>query len=251
VRIASGHMSGCEALVRWLHPEHGLIAPGTFLPVAEETGLIIPLGQWIFNETCRQIRAWRTRISFPSSFYVSVNVSHKQFWHPGLREQIRDALQAHGLEGRNLQIEITEGVVMGNPDAAKQILQHLHNQGLALAIDDFGIGYSSLDALHQFPIDALKIDRSFVAQLDSNARSLAILRTMILMGRSLGLDIVAEGIETEAQQRQLQQLQCMFGQGYLFAKPLLDRDMQNLLAQAGRFVAENADFFVRIGGLGL
>ncbi|HEU5089121.1 MAG TPA: EAL domain-containing protein, partial [Roseiflexaceae bacterium] len=201
VRLETGETVGWEALLRWQHPEYGLLSPASFLQVAEESGLIVALGEWVFAEVCRQIGQWAALTPHFGQRYVSVNVSQKQFWHPGLLAQIGAALTSNEIDPRCLQIEITEGVVMTNPDAAGRTLQRLRDLGLALAIDDFGTGYSSLDALHQFPITALKIDRAFVARIGSNARSGEMVRTMIQMGRNLDLLVVAEGIETRAQQQ--------------------------------------------------
>jgi EAL domain-containing protein (putative c-di-GMP-specific phosphodiesterase class I) len=238
VRLETGQAVGWEALIRWEHPEQGLLLPGSFLAIAEESGLIVALGEWVFSEACRQMRQWIELDPQCAHRYISVNVSQKQFWHPGLLAQITQALQSSRISPRCLRIEITEGVVMNNPDIAGRILQRLRDQGLALAIDDFGTGYSSLDALHQFPINTLKIDRAFVARLGANARSGEMVRTMIQMGRNLELEVVAEGIETQAQQRFLHQAQCAFGQGYFLARPLRAHDISAALGSAAQLAGD-------------
>jgi len=229
VELATGRIIHVEALIRWRHPERGLLAPAAFLPIAEETGLIVPIGHLSFGEICRQIRAWQSAAPAQAAMPVSVNLLHIQFWHPGLIEAITSALRASELDPSSLRIEITEGVIMSNPEAANKILQQLHDLGIQLQIDDFGTGYSSLEALHRFPIEALKIDRSFIARLGVDQRSTELVRTMIMMGQNLGLAVIAEGVETTGQQRSLQALNCCYGQGYLFARPMPGHDLGALL----------------------
>jgi len=232
VELANGRIVQVEALICWRHPERGLLAPLTFLPIAEESSLIVPIGHWFFGETCRQIRAWQSAAPAQTAMPVSVNVSHKQFWHSGLVEAITSALRASGLDPCLLRVELTEGVIMSNPEAANKILQQLLDQGIQLHIDDFGTGYSSLEALHRFPIEAVKIDRSFIARLGVDQRSTELVRTMIMMGQNLGLAVVAEGVETIDQQRSLQALNCRYGQGYLFARPMPGHDLYALLERS-------------------
>ncbi|HTC70758.1 MAG TPA: EAL domain-containing protein, partial [Acidothermaceae bacterium] len=208
-----------EALVRWEHPTRGLLGPAEFLPIAEETGLIVPMGRWILKEACRQIAEWRLA-GAPEDLRVSVNVSNKQFWHGGLLEDVQACLRDAGLEPRNIALEITETVVMHNADLAERMLMDLHENGFALHIDDFGTGYSSLQALHRFPIEALKVDRSFVWGLGTDPRSTELVRTIAMMARNLGVDVIAEGIETEDQRRRVERLGCAYGQGYLFSRPV-------------------------------
>jgi diguanylate cyclase (GGDEF)-like protein/PAS domain S-box-containing protein len=231
MELATGRIVQVEALIRWRHPERGLLAPAAFLAIAEETGLMIPIGQWIFSEACKQIRAWQAVVLTPTPVRMSVNVSHKQFWHPGLIDSIKNALHAHELDPRVLRVEITEGVIMSNPEAANKLLQQLHDHGIHLSIDDFGTGYSSLEALHRFPIEALKIDRSFIMRLGIDPRSTELVRTIIMMGQNLALEVIAEGVETIDQQRSLQALNCHYGQGYLFGKPMSGDDLCALLTQ--------------------
>jgi diguanylate cyclase (GGDEF)-like protein/PAS domain S-box-containing protein len=218
VSLETGKVSSFEALVRWRHPERGLVMPGEFISVAEETGLIIPLGQWVLGEACRQMREWQKHYLIDKDVTMSVNLSSRQFSQADLIEQISSALRETGLPSSNLKLEITESMVMENFDTAIQMLTQLRNLGVGLSIDDFGTGYSSLSYLHRFPIDTLKIDRSFVTQMTDNTENAEIVRTIVTLARSLGMNVIAEGVETRAQLTQLRDLGCDFGQGYLFSK---------------------------------
>jgi EAL domain-containing protein (putative c-di-GMP-specific phosphodiesterase class I) len=220
VCLETGRVSSLEALVRWRHPERGIVGPGDFIPVAEETGLILPLGQWVLNEACRQMREWQRQGVADESVTVSVNLSGRQFSQPDLIEQISLALRESGLKSANLKLEITESMVMENFDTATDMLTQLRILGVQLAIDDFGTGYSSLSYLHRFPIDTLKIDRSFVTQMTDNSENAEIVRTIVTLARSLDMAVVAEGVETVDQLRQLGELGCDYGQGYLFSRPI-------------------------------
>ncbi len=222
VRLATGEQSAVEALIRWQHPQRGLLLPKDFLPIAEESGLVVATGQWVLTEACGQIQQWQSAVPEGPAPRVSVNLSNKQFWHVGLIESIDRTLRLSGADPRTLKIEITEGVVMHNPEAARTKLRQLADRGLRLHIDDFGTGYSSLEALHRFPIEALKVDRSFVARLDldsSDGTSIELLRTIVAMGRNLGMDVIAEGVETENQLATLRDMGCDFGQGRYFSEP--------------------------------
>jgi diguanylate cyclase (GGDEF)-like protein len=219
VQLASGRTRAFEALIRWRHPTRGLVRPDDFLPVAEETGLAIPIGRWVVDESCRQLAAWQ-RTPGREDLRISVNVSNRQFWQGGLIEDIEESLRRSRLHPRSLAFEITEGVIMNNVALARKMLQDLHDLGCELHIDDFGTGYSSLEALHRLPIDALKIDRSFVARLGIDAKSSALVHTIVLMGGSLGLQLIAESVETEAQRDHLLRLGCAYGQGHLFSAPV-------------------------------
>jgi diguanylate cyclase (GGDEF)-like protein len=218
VHLPTGRTCGFEALLRWQHPVGGLTSPAEFLPVAEETGLIIPFGRWVFDESCRQLAEWHARTG-QSDLWMSVNVSNRQFWSGSLVDDIGGALRFNAVDPQRVALEITEGVIMHNVERARGILQALHALGCRLLIDDFGTGYSSLEALHDLPIDGLKIDRSFVSRLGTNTRSGELVRTIALMSANLDLDLVAEGIETEFQRDRLMQLGCTYGQGYLLARP--------------------------------
>ncbi|GIG92420.1 hypothetical protein Pen02_73560 [Plantactinospora endophytica] len=229
VRLGDGGTSAFEALVRWRHPVRGLVAPGDFLPIAEESGLMPPIGRWALTEACRQLAAWRASGSAPDGLRMSVNVSNRQFWHTRLLEDIEESLRAAGLEPAALIIEITEGVIVHDVPAARTKLAALHELGVQLHIDDFGTGYSSLQALHHLTIDAFKIDRSFVAPLATDGKSRELVRSIVSMGLNLGLELVAEGIETTAQRDQLRRYGCHHGQGYLFAGPVSGAEAEAIL----------------------
>ncbi|HYY98953.1 MAG TPA: EAL domain-containing protein, partial [Pyrinomonadaceae bacterium] len=218
VSLETGKVASFEALVRWRHPERGLVMPGEFITVAEETGLIIPLGQWVLGEACRQMREWQKHYKIDEDVTVSVNLSSRQFSQADLTEQVASVLRETGLPAHSLKLEITESMVMENIDTAIDMLTQLRNLGVGISIDDFGTGYSSLSYLHRFPIDTLKIDRSFVTQMTDNTENAEIVRTIVTLARSLGMNVIAEGVETAAQLTQLRDLGCDFGQGYLFSK---------------------------------
>ena len=233
VSLKSGKIRGFEALVRWQHPQRGLVSPGEFIPIAEETGLIVPIGWWVLREACRQMHEWQVKFPANSALTISVNISGKQFSQADLIQQIKQILQETGLKSHFLKLEITESVLMENAKSVAATLTELHALGIRLSIDDFGTGYSSLSYLHQFPIDTLKIDRSFVNEVDVDAEKIQIARTIIALAWSLGMDVVAEGVETKKQMYQLQALSCEFGQGYLFSKPLDSKMAKSLIAGGG------------------
>jgi diguanylate cyclase (GGDEF)-like protein/PAS domain S-box-containing protein len=220
IKIDTGQLDGFEALVRWRHPKHGLISPMDFIPVAEETGLIIPIGQWVLAEACRQVCEWQKEFSTYPPLSISVNLSARQFTQPDLVKQVQNALAETGLNPRSLKLEITETVVMENSEVAIEMLKELRTLGVELSIDDFGTGYSSLSYLHCFPVSTLKVDRSFVNQMTDYNDNTELVRTIITLARSLGMEVVAEGIETESQLAQLKALECERGQGYYFSKPM-------------------------------
>ena len=233
VTLETGRITGFEAVVRWQHPVHGLIGPAAFIPIAEETGLIIPIGKWVLREACRQMRVWQDR--YPSlDLTVSVNLSGKQFAQPGLVEEIDAALKETGLEPRRLRIEITESVVMENAAQAMAMIDQLRALKVKIDVDDFGTGYSSLSYLQRFSLDHLKIDRSFVSNIGTDqGENAEIVRTIVTLAHHLGMDAVAEGVETADQLALLREVGCQLVQGYLFAKPLDEADADRLLA-AGR-----------------
>jgi diguanylate cyclase (GGDEF)-like protein/PAS domain S-box-containing protein len=228
---------GFEALVRWRHPEFGLVPPKDFIPVAEETGQILTIGQTVLESACRQAQQWQETYPASPPLFVSVNLSVKQFNQPGLVENIGSLLQRFNLPPRCLKLEITESVFSDNLDAAVGLLTQLRDLGVQLSIDDFGTGYSSLSYLQRFPIDTLKIDRSFVMQMVENEENLAIVRTIVALAQNLGMDVVAEGVETEDQLRLLQKLECENGQGYLFSTPLGGRQLEQFIASCNLEVA--------------
>ena len=220
LHLGNRELIGMEALVRWHHPTRGLIAPADFLPVAEESGLIVPMGRWVQAEACRRMLAWRSAGVVPEGARMSVNLSNREFWNPALLQQLDQVLEETGTPAEWLVLEITEGVIMHNIERALDVLSELHKRGVHLHIDDFGTGYSSLEALHRLPIDALKIDRGFVANMEQDGRSNELVRTIVHLGRNLGVDVIAEGIETPAQQQILTLMGCPEGQGYWFSVPL-------------------------------
>ncbi len=220
-------MTGIEALIRWRHPTRGILSPDSFIPIAEETGLIVEIGRWVLGEACRQAAIWHSE---GRCFGVSVNVSARQFEHDTLVDDVRDALHASGLDPGSLTLEITETVLMRDSEGAAQRLRALKTLGVAIAIDDFGTGYSSLAYLRKFPVDALKIDRSFISgAAASHESSNALIHTLIQLGKALGIKTLGEGIEDHAQLHRLQREQCDLGQGFLFARPLEPAAIDELL----------------------
>src|SRR5471030_1945029 len=234
VNLVSGLGTGAEALLRWQHPQAGLIGPDRFIPVAEACGLIVPIGRWVLGEACRQARRWQADGLDPGA--VAVNISALEFRSPGFVDGVRDILAETGLAGACLELEITESVLMDDVAASAVVLRQLKELGVSLAVDDFGTGYSSLSYLNQFPIDVLKIDRSFVHAIDQQ-RGGAIVSAVIAMGTSLGHRIVAEGIEHPHQLGFLRHHHCTEGQGYLFSRALAAEAYGGLLREAGRSAA--------------
>ena len=230
VSLGSRTLIGFEALVRWRHPEFGMVPPKEFIPVAEETGQILTIGQTVLESACRQAREWQQTYPTAPPLFVSVNLSVKQFNQPGLVENIASLLEQFQLPPRCLKLEITESVFSDNIEAAVGLLTQLRELGVQLSIDDFGTGYSSLSYLQRFPIDTLKIDRSFVTQMMENEENLAIVRTIVALAQNLGMDVVAEGVETEDQLKLLRKLECENGQGYLFSTPLGGRQLDQFIA---------------------
>ncbi|NEQ97109.1 MAG: EAL domain-containing protein [Cyanothece sp. SIO2G6] len=229
ISLRTGKIAGFEALIRWQHPEHGLVSPGKFIPVAEDTDLIIPIGHWILQEACQQMRQWH--INFPARphLIISVNLSGRQFTQPDLVQNIRSILEQTGLEGKYLKLELTESILMDDVGAVIDTLNQMKKLDLQVSIDDFGTGYSSLSYLHRFPINTLKVDRSFVMHIDEMGEDHAIVETIIALGHHLGMDVIAEGIETAEQAKKLKELQCEYGQGYFFAKPMPADAIEDLL----------------------
>ncbi|MBI4783451.1 MAG: EAL domain-containing protein [Oscillatoriophycideae cyanobacterium NC_groundwater_1537_Pr4_S-0.65um_50_18] len=219
VSLRTRQAIGFEALIRWQHPTRGKVSPDEFIPIAEETGLIVPIGDWVLREACRQMQSWRQMFPDRQPLMINVNVSGKQF-SPHLTEQVSKILRETGLDPRQLKIEITESLLMENAEYAVLTLTQLQELGIQLAMDDFGTGYSSLSYLHRFPIDTLKIDRSFISRLDVDGEQLTIVRTIIMLAWNLGMEVVAEGVETAKQLAQLHALRCEYAQGYFFSKPL-------------------------------
>lgn len=230
ISLSTGKLVGFEALARWQHPNRGMVSPGEFIPVAEETGLIIQLGAWAMREACRQLQHWNQQWRERAPLMVSVNLSGKQFSQGDLIEQIEATLSETGLDASCLKLEITESVVMENIDGAIDMLLQLRALNIQLGLDDFGTGYSSLSYLHRFPVNTLKVDRSFVMRLESGGDGVEIVRTVLMLAHTLGMDAVAEGVETAAQAEKLRAIGCEYGQGYFFAKPLPVEAVEALLA---------------------
>lgn len=226
VALDEGRMFGVEALIRWQDPARGMISPGDFLPVAEETGLIVPIGNWGLEQACQQMKAWRDRGLDLSP--IAVNISARQFRHPEFAASVARALQKADLDAHHLELEITEGTLMGHDETTLTTLTALKALGVKLAVDDFGTGYSSLAYLKKLPVDKLKIDSSFVTDIESDPASAAIVTAIIGLGRCLGLEVLAEGIESEQQRAALLASGCAQGQGYLFAPPVRAEEIPNL-----------------------
>jgi diguanylate cyclase (GGDEF)-like protein/PAS domain S-box-containing protein len=219
VDISRASAVGVEALLRWQHPEQGLVAPDRFIPVAEESGLIIPIGAWVLEEACQQLRSWQGEGSSASVAMMEVNLSARQVDHPDIVPTVESILRSTGLPPGNLTLEITESALMHDAVSALQVLKALKSIGVSLAIDDFGTGYSSLSYLQRFPLDVLKVDKSFVDDLD-DGQGAEIVSAVVNLAHALGLRVVAEGVETERQLNALQELGCDFAQGYLFSRPV-------------------------------
>ncbi len=245
VSLATGRISGFEALVRWQHPTRGLVAPNDFIPLAEETGIIVPLGLWVLEAACRQMREWHALSPLHAGLKLSVNLSGRQFAQHDLFERITRVLVETNFDPRCLQLEITESVIMDNAKLVVSTMGALRDLGAEIAIDDFGTGYSSLSYLQRFPIHTLKIDRSFISQEDTDAgENDEIVRTIILLARNMGKDVVAEGVETAEQLARLRQLECTYGQGYLFSRPQSAEDTETLLRaglESGLFILTEGD----------
>ena len=219
VSLENGQLAGFEALIRWQHPERGFINPVDFIPLAEDTGMIAPIGLWILRRACQQLSQWQWKASAHRQLFMSVNLSGKQVAEPNLVGQIAEILEETHVEARHLKLEITESVVMENAELAAQLFKRLKALGVQLSIDDFGTGYSSLGYLHRFPVDTLKIDQSFVGRIGEASENIEIVRTIVSLAENMGMAVVAEGVETLGQLRQLRKLSCLYGQGYLFARP--------------------------------
>jgi EAL domain-containing protein (putative c-di-GMP-specific phosphodiesterase class I) len=232
VELASGRVVGLEALVRWQHPARGLLLPSEFVPLAEETGQIAMIGRWVLGEACRQLAEWRASLPGARDVRVSVNVSPRQVRGPGLVDDVRHALDAAGLPPEALVLEITESVLAHRRDEMRRILDEVVDVGVQLALDDFGTGYSSLALLQDLPVHVLKIDRSFVHELERVPERHAFVRAIVELARALGLGVVAEGIEDPAQARILERLGCPQGQGFHYAPPLPAEAVGHLLERA-------------------
>jgi EAL domain-containing protein (putative c-di-GMP-specific phosphodiesterase class I) len=246
IDLTTDRIVGFEALVRWQHPVRGLVPPLSFIPLAEETGLIIPLGRWVLETACRQAMRWRDARPKGPPLMMSVNLSARQFVQPDLVDQVEAILTETGLDPSTLELEITESVVMDQSEVGIRSLHRLRDMGVRLVLDDFGTGYSSLAYLKHLPLDTIKIDRTFVAGLDGEADR-SIVEAVIALAHGLRISVVAEGIETEGQFEILRIMGCDIGQGYLFARPLPEAEAVKLLAP-GRSSASTRATAAVIGG---
>ena len=235
IHLTTNQVIGFEALARWYHPEYGNISPVDFIPIAEETGLIVPIGEWVLRESCRQICEWQQLFPDNSDLYVSVNLSCKQFIQFDLAERVASILNEMKMSAQNLRLEVTESHVMENSQRAIQIMNNLRELGVRLSIDDFGTGYSSLNYLQRLPVDFLKIDRSFVNVMNDSQANKEIVKAIIMLAQNLGMDVIAEGIENEEQAANLVKLNCNFGQGFLYSKPVNAEQAAKILAKLPTF----------------
>ena len=237
VSLDTGRIAGFEVLIRWRHPTRGLVNPGEFIGATEETGLIVPIGTWVFEQACDQLKVFdrlrAERHPQDPPLYMSINFSSRQFIDENLAIQMRQFLDTHEVDPKSISIEITESLLMADPDGASIILDRLRALGLRIAVDDFGTGYSSLSYLHRFPIDTIKIDRSFVNTMLVNHKSRGIVQVLADLADNLGMDVVAEGIEQPGQLDFLRSLGCRFGQGYFFSPPVTDAEAFDLIARGG------------------
>jgi PAS domain S-box-containing protein len=240
VRLATGQIAGMEALLRWWRNESELVGPTDFIDVAEETGLIVPVGRWILKEACRQAHAWHLLFDSDPPLTVAINVSPRQFAHSNLVADVKDALDASRVDPRTVQLEITESMAMGDPKITARIFSQLKDLGVRLSIDDFGTGHSSLSRLRGFPVDVLKIDRSFTRSIETDLESREIAHLIVTLAHHLNLKVIAEGIETPGQEARLQEFGCEFGQGYFYSPPVDREALHKLLANRTREFTETA-----------
>ena len=234
-----GTLSGFEALARWNHPLKGLISPTEFIPICEETGLIVPFSSWLLKQACQTARDWQLKYPQHPAIKISVNLSAQQFREPSLVEEVETVLSETGLSGKCLKLEITESVLIDNLETVTEIIMKLREKQVQFSIDDFGTGYSSLSYLHRFPVNTIKIDRSFVGQMQANGENSAIVKAIVTLAHILKMDVIAEGIETTFQLAQLKLLQCEYGQGFFFSKPLSKVDAEAFIANSSRSVANH------------
>ncbi|MGH3086610.1 MAG: putative bifunctional diguanylate cyclase/phosphodiesterase, partial [Rubrobacteraceae bacterium] len=232
ISLKTGRIVGFESLVRWRHPERGLVYPAEFIPVAEETGLVVPLEFFVLRESCHQISLWQRRFPGQLPLTVNVNLSRNQLARPDLFEQTRKILEEASLDPRSLKLEITESAIMRNAEHAATTLVNLRNLDIQVHIDDFGTGYSSLSVLHNLPIDALKVDRVFIGRMDFGGDDNEIVQTIVTLAHNLGLDVIAEGVETRKQLDRLRKMGCDYGQGFLFSKPIDGPSAERLIKNA-------------------
>jgi EAL domain-containing protein (putative c-di-GMP-specific phosphodiesterase class I) len=240
VRLDTGIVEAVEALVRWQHPERGLLPPAAFLEEATATGHILFIDNWVMHEACRQVKAWQSSVPGAAGLSACVNLSASQLRHPGLAGSVAEALRASGLRAQDLVVELTEGSLVHDVEAAATELQQLRDLGVRIALDDFGTGYSSMSHLLRLPVDIIKIDRSFVNEMGSGGQGSDLAEALVTFGRTMGLQTVGEGIEESHQLGLLQALRCDLGQGYLFARPLNADKLGELLGRSLTLVPEQS-----------
>ena len=238
VELVTNHIAGLEALIRWRHPQRGLIPPMDFIPTAEESGLILPIGDWGLAEVCSQISEWNREEATRGALRVCVNLSARQFSRDGLADHVEALMSRFSIGSHQLGLEVTESSLMTDSNIALDVLGDLRRLGVSLLMDDFGTGYSSLNHLHSFPFDVLKIDRSFVARMTESDQALQIVKTIINLARALGMEVVAEGVETLEQRDTLRELGCRYGQGFLFSRPVSSERITKLLSLPGRILPD-------------
>jgi len=226
VLLSTGKLKGLEALLRWNHPVHGPILPSEFIPLAEKTGLIIPITQWVLKEVCTQLQTWQRKFPRQPPLTISINISAYHFSYLHLAQKLQEILEETGIDPSSLKLEITESAVMQNPEAAIQVLQSLRDIDIQTYLDDFGTGYSSLSYLCRFPIDTIKIDRAFIQTIHKNFEAAKVVQSILKIAWDLGMNVIAEGIEDIEQLAKLQSLKCDYGQGYFFSKPLSAEDTE-------------------------
>jgi EAL domain-containing protein (putative c-di-GMP-specific phosphodiesterase class I) len=226
---------GAEALIRWIHPERGMVSPAEFIPIAEATSLILDIGYWVLDSACQQLAKWG-KDETTQNLILSVNVSARQFGMPDFVDSIKKVISSHNIKTSRLKLELTESVILIDVDDVITKMHALKALGVRLSLDDFGTGYSSLSYLKKLPFDQLKIDQSFVRDIESNLNDAVMVKTIIEMGKNFRLNVIAEGVETEAQFEFLKQNGCMAYQGYLFSKPVPIEQFETLLKQTGRIV---------------
>jgi len=235
VTLATGRITELEALIRWRHPERGVVPPLEFIPLAEETGLIVPIGNWVLTEACRQLREWQRRFERTEPLSMSVNLSVRELAEPGLTTRVAAAVAESGIDPHTLKLEITESFAIDDAERTRTMLDALRGLGVRIYLDDFGTGYSSLGYLHRLPLDAIKIDRTFVTRMDTGAAHLQLVNTVRTLAHNIGVAAVAEGVETAAQLDTLRAMGCEYAQGYLFSKPVPASDVERLLADDPRW----------------
>ena len=235
VSLKEGRIIGTEALIRWRHFERGIVSPATFVPVAEDTGLVVPLGRWVLREACRQAREWQSKALNGQHFAMSVNLSVREFAQPDLVKTVASVLEETGLPAQALRIEITESAIIGQKHPAIQTVEQLRALGVAIHLDDFGTGYSALSYLHRLPLDAVKVDRAFIASIDQEERPLHVVRAIISLAHAIGLEVVAEGVTNQRQLELLRGMGCDLAQGFIFSRPCNTEELEALLLSAPRW----------------